>query len=76
MFMIKGCSPCSCRGKSIHKGTVILFLAGENLSILYLPEKSWSHYGKYSYLLFVKGENMEKGIWEAEKLRRDFHENN
>jgi len=33
-------------------------------------------HGKYSYLLFVKGENVEKGILEAEKLRKDFHENN
>ena len=59
-----------------NKGTVILFLAGEKPEYIISAGEKLSHYGKYSYLLFVKGENMEKGIWEAEKLRKDFHENN
>jgi len=59
-----------------NKGTVILFLAGEKPEYIISAGEKLSHYGKYSYLLFVKGENMEKGILEAEKLRKDFHENN
>ena len=59
-----------------NKGTVILFLAGEKPEYIISAGEKLSHYGKYSYLLFVKGENVEKGILEAEKLRKDFHENN
>ncbi len=59
-----------------NKGAVVLFISGNKPEDIVSVGERLVHYGKYSYLLFVKGENVEKGTWEAEKLRRVFHENN
>jgi len=59
-----------------NKGAVVLFITGERAEDIVSVGERLVHYGKYSYLLFVKGENVEKGIWEAEKLRMDFHDDN
>ncbi len=59
-----------------NKGAVVLFISGNKPENIVSVGERLVHYGKYSYLLFVKGENVEKGTWEAEKLRRVFHENN
>jgi len=59
-----------------NKGAVVIFISGDKPEDIVSVGERLIHYGKYSYLLFVKGENVEKGTWEAEKLRRVFHENN
>ncbi len=59
-----------------NKGAVAVFISGKKAEEIVSVGERLVHYGKYSYLLFVKGENVEKGIWEAEKLRRDFRESN
>ncbi|HLA00663.1 MAG TPA: M1 family aminopeptidase, partial [Thermodesulfovibrionales bacterium] len=52
--------------------SVLLFFAGDNPDYIASVGSRLFHYGKYSYLLFVKGENVEKGIWEAGKLEKKF----
>ncbi len=59
-----------------NKGTAVLYISGDKPEDIVSVGERLVHYGKYSYLLFVNGENVEKGIWEAEKLWRDLHENN
>ena len=59
-----------------NKGSVVIFISGNKPEDIISVGERLGHYGKYSYLLFVKGENVEKGIWEAGKLRKDLHENN
>lgn len=51
---------------------VLLFFTGNNPDEIASVGSRLFHYGKYSYLLFVKGENVEKGIWEGEKLEKKF----
>ncbi len=58
-----------------NKDAVVVFLAGNKGEDIVSVADRLVHYGKYSYLLFLKGENVVKGIWEAGKLRRDIHEN-
>lgn len=47
-------------------------LRNHSLYILGGVGERLSHYGKYSYLLFVNGENKEKGVWNVERLRKTF----
>jgi hypothetical protein len=55
-----------------NSGAVLLFFTGDNPEQIASVGSRLFHYGKYSYLLFVKGENVEKGIWEGGKLEKKF----
>jgi len=55
-----------------HPGSVILIFSGDSPEYVKSVGEKVIHYGKYSYLLFVKGENVEKGTWEAGKLGKTF----
>lgn len=53
-------------------GSVILIFSGDNPEYITSVGEKVIHYGKYSYLLFVKGENVEKGTWETGKIGKAF----
>lgn len=55
-----------------NPGSVILIFSGDNPEDIASVGERVIHYGKYSYLLFVKGENVEKGTWETEKIGKIF----
>lgn len=55
-----------------NPGSVILLFSGDNPDYIASVGERVIHYGKYSYLLFVKGENVEKGTWEAVMIRKTF----
>ena len=50
----------------------MLFLSGYNPEYIAPVGERLGHYGKYSYLLFVRGVNVEKGTWETGKLEKTF----
>lgn len=55
-----------------NPGSVLLLFSGYKPEYIASLGERLSHYGKYSYLLFVNGENKEKGVWNVERLRKTF----
>jgi len=55
-----------------NPGATLLLFSGDTPEYIASVGSRLLHYGKYSYLLFVKGENAEKGIWEGGKLEKKF----
>lgn len=60
------------RPNPYNPDSVILFFSGENPGYIESVSEKMGHYGKYSYLLFLKGELAEKGVWEAVRMKKTF----
>lgn len=60
------------RPNPYNPDSVILFFSGDNPEYIESAGEKMGHYGKYSYLLFLKGEIAEKGVWETVKFKKTF----
>ncbi|MBI5194591.1 MAG: hypothetical protein HZA08_14320 [Nitrospirae bacterium] len=60
------------RPNPFNPDSVFLFFSGDNSGYIESAGEKMGHYGKYSYLLFFKGEIAEKGVWEAGMMKKDF----
>ncbi|MDD5435144.1 MAG: M1 family aminopeptidase [Nitrospira sp.] len=55
-----------------NPGSAMLYVSGDNPEYIESAAEKMGHYSKYSYLLFFRGENVEKGTWEGERMRKVF----
>jgi hypothetical protein len=63
----EGAALLVCFKNPMNANKSICFFTGLGAKGVRLAGPKLAHYGKYSYLAFVNGENVDKGIWEIKE---------